>query len=65
MVTGQPEFMFTKSRMDVAEALAQLRDHTLMLAAMMAYGQVQHAKSCEECCLMIGDSIRALMRPQK
>lgn len=57
--------MFTKSRMEIAEALAQMKDDTLMVAAAIAYGQAQHAKSCEECCLQIGDAIRSLMRPQK
>jgi hypothetical protein len=57
--------LFVPDRLSVEEALAQLKDFTLMTAANLAYRHAETHKNCEECGNMIGDSIRAMMRPQQ
>lgn len=57
--------MFSKSRMEISEALDQLRDFTLMTAANLAYLHAETCKSREDCALMIADQIRQMMRVQK
>lgn len=58
-------FSTSSPRMEVKEALAQLRDHTLMVAAAIAYNHGNIHPKCEDCAAMIGDAIRSLMREQR
>ena len=56
------------SRMEIKEALAQMRDSCLMEAANLAYREAERAEAngrCQETALMIGDAIRGLMREQR
>ncbi len=53
-----------EERMSVEEALAQMRDFSLMMAADIAYRQADAHESCEDCLLAVGDAIRSMMRPQ-
>lgn len=56
--------MFGTKRMEVEEAMAQLRDAVYMEAAMIAYRYANKDPKCEDCALAIGDVIRGKMRPQ-
>ena len=58
--------MFSSTKLDVKEAIAQAQDDAIMRCAMVAYEWARSEKgSCEECFLKIADSIRALMRSHK
>lgn len=61
--------MFSKpreERMTVEEALAQMRDETLMQCANLAYREAERANpACEETALIIADAIRGMMRKQR
>ena len=57
--------LFAPDRMKVEEALAQMKDHALMVAADIAYRQAEVSGACADCCITIADAIRNLMRPQQ
>lgn len=58
-------FSSSQDKLDVREALRQMKDDSLMVAANLAYRHADTHPKCEECALAIGDQIRALMRPQR